>query len=69
MTLDTKSKIFATSTVVIIILALVLLLLLVSSAIDSEGINAWLDQSITTLKVWELIVIVAVCSMIFGGSK
>ena len=69
MDLEIKSKMFATGTILFLVLVLVLLLLLLVNALDSKEINAWLGQSITTLKIWQLIVIVAVCSMIFGGSK
>ena len=69
MTLDTKSKIFSTSIIIAIILVVVFVLLIIANQIDWASTEVWLSQSITTLNIGELIIIIAVCNMLFGGSK
>ena len=48
--------------IVVVMVILALILKEVLGMTDSYGIMAWLDQSITQLKIWELIIIIRILS-------
>jgi hypothetical protein len=69
MDLETKSKLFSITIIIAIILVVAFVLIIIFNQIDWTSTNHWLSQSITTLNIGELIIIICVCVILFGGSK